>query len=134
LPKLPEQTDPRQIDTHQRALAALIQAQRKAAKQGDLLTPAMQQRIRALLRPVFTGEDGRQIKAEILDKEYKGNVKLAINGRYPDEVPISTVPTQVLLALPKLPGELEYRFIQNNLILFDPHAHIIADYMDRAFI
>jgi hypothetical protein len=134
LPKLPEQTTPQQIDTHQRALAALIQAARKDAKPGDLLAPAMQQRIRALLRPVFTGKDGRQIKDEILDREYKGNVKLAVNGRYPDEVPISTVPPQVLLALPKLPEELEYRFIQNSLILFDPHAHIIVDYMDRAFI
>lgn len=133
LPKLPEQTTPQQIDTHQRALAALIQAARTNAKPGDLLTPAMQQRIRTLLRPVFTGQDGQQIKAEILDKEYKGNVKLIVNGRYPDEVPISTVPPQVLVALPDLPEELEYRFIQNSLILFDSHAHIIVDHMDRAF-
>ena len=60
-------------------------------------------------------------------------MKLAVNGRYPDEVPISTVPPQVLAPLPKLPEELEYRFIQNNLILFDPHAHIIADFIERAF-
>jgi hypothetical protein len=133
LPGLPEQTTPQQIDTHQRALAALVQAARKDARQGDLLNPAMQRRIRELLRPVFSGQDGQQIKNEIVDKEYKGNVKLAVNGRYPDEVPISTVPPQVLVALPKLPEELEYRFIQNSLILFDPHAHIIVDYMDRAF-
>jgi hypothetical protein len=133
LPKLPEQTTPKQIDTHQRALAALIQAERTHAKPGDLLTPAMQQRIRGLLQPVFSGAAGRQIKGEIVDKEYKGDVDLTVNGRYPDEVPISTVPPQVLLALPKLPGELEYRFIQNSLILFDPHAHIIVDYMNRAF-
>jgi hypothetical protein len=133
LPKLPEQTTPQQIDAHQRSLAKLVQAERAGAKQGDILTPAMQQRIRALLRPVFTGRDGEQIKGEILDKEYKGNVKLAVNGRYPDEIPISTVPPQVLAALPELPDELEYRFIQNSLILFDPHAHIIIDYMTRAF-
>jgi hypothetical protein len=133
LPKLPAQTTPQEIDKHQRALAALIQAARKDAKPGDLLTPAMQRRIRVLLRPVFAGQQGLQIKNEIMDKEYKGNVKLEVTGRYPDEVPISTVPPQVLLALPKLPEELEYRFIQNNLILFDPHAHIIVDYMDRAF-
>lgn len=133
LPKLPDQTTPQQIDGHQRALATLIQGERKNAKPADILTPAMQQRIRTLLRPVFSGKDGSQIKGEILDKEYKGNVKLAVNGRYPDEVPISTVPPQVLQALPKLPEEIEYRFIQNSLILFDSHAHIIIDYMDRAF-
>jgi hypothetical protein len=93
----------------------------------------MQQRIRTLLRPVFAGKDGLQIRDEILDKEYKGSVKLAVNARYPDDVPVSTMPPQVLAALPKLPEELEYRFIQNSLILFDQHAHIIADYMDRAF-
>ena len=133
LPKLPEQTTPQQIDKHQRELAILIQAARNDAKPGDLLMPAMQRRIRVLLRPVFAGQQGLQIKNEIVDKEYKGNVKLLVNGRYPDEVPISTVPPQVLQALPKLPEELEYRFIQNSLILFDPHAHIIVDFMDRAF-
>jgi hypothetical protein len=132
LPKLSKQTTPQEIDTHQRALAKLIQASRKNAKQGELLTPAMQRLVRSLLLPIFAGKDGAQIKDEILDKEYKA-VKLAVNGRYPDEVPVSTMPPQVLEALPKLPEEIEYRFIQNNLILFDSHAHIIADYMIRAF-
>jgi hypothetical protein len=133
IPKLSKQTTPEEIDRHERTLAKLIQEARKDAKQGDLLTPGMQRLIRKLLRPIFAGKGGAQIKAEILDKEFKGNVKLAVNARYPDEVPISSVPPQVLAQLPKLPEELEYRFIRNNLILFDPHAHIIADYMQRAF-
>jgi hypothetical protein len=133
LPDLAKQTTPEAIDKHERALAALIQAQRKAAKPGDIFSPAMQRLVRNLLRPVFTGKDGLQIKSEILDNEYKGSVKLAVNGRYPDDVPISTVPPQVLAQLPKLPEELEYRFIRTNLILFDPHAHIIVDFVERAF-
>ena len=133
LPDLAKQTTPEAIDKHQRALAALIQAQRKAAKPGDIFSPAMQRLVRNLLRPVFAGKDGLQIKSEILDNEYKGAVKLAVNGRYPDDVPISTVPPQVLAQLPKLPEELEYRFIRTNLILFDPHAHIIVDFVERAF-
>jgi hypothetical protein len=133
LPKLSKQTTPQEIDVHERALAKLVQEARKTAKPGDLLTPAMQRFVRTVLRPIFSGKDGAQIKSEILDKEYKGNVKLVVNGRYPDEVPVSTMPPQVLAALPKLAEELEYRFIQNNLILFDPHAHIIADFMVNAF-
>jgi len=133
LPKLPKQATPEQMDAHQRALGKLIQESRKGVRQGDIFTLKMQGFIRDLLRPVFSGSDGVQIKAEILDKEYKGDVKLVVNGRYPDEVPVSTMPPQVLKSLPQLPEELEYRFIQNNLILFDPHAHIIADYMVRAF-
>ena len=132
-PTLPQQTTPTVVDAHQRALSTLIQEARKDAKPADLLTPAMQRRIRNLLRPIFAGPEGRQIKTEILDNEYKGNVRLAVNARYPDDVPISTVPPQVLAALPKLPEEVEYRFIQNRLILFDVHAHLIIDFMDRAF-
>jgi hypothetical protein len=133
LPRLPKQTTPEQIDAHERALGKLIQAARQDAKPGDLFAPAMQRFIRGIFRPIFSGPDGLQIKSEIMDNEYKGNVKLVVNGRYPDQVPVSTMPPQVLSALPKLPEELEYRFIENNLILFDPHAHTIADYMVRAF-
>jgi len=134
LPKLSKQTNPHEIDAHERALGALVQAARAKAKPGDILTPAMQRVVRTILRPIFAGPEGAQIKNEILDKEYKGIAKLAVNARYPDEVPISTVPPQVLASLPKLPEELEYRFIQNSLILFDSHAHIIVDVMDRAFL
>lgn len=133
LPPLPKQTNPQLIDQHERALAKLIQAQRKDAKQGDIFTSDMQALVRRLLRPVFSGPDGAHVRAEILDNEYKGSVTLTPNGRYPDEVPVSTVPPQVLSNLPKLAEELEYRFVRQNLILFDPHAHIIPDWVPQAF-
>jgi hypothetical protein len=133
LKDVPYQTDPASADRHQRALQKLVQTSRSSAKPGDIFTPDMQQLVRQLLRPIFAGKDGRQIRDEIHDNEYKGNAPLVVNARYPDEVPLSTVPPQVLQALPKLPGELEYRFIGTNLILFDPHAHIIVDYMERAY-
>jgi hypothetical protein len=133
LPPLPKQTNPQIIDQHERALAKLIQAGRKDAKQGDIFAPPMQALVRRLLRPIFSGRDGAHVRAEILDNEYKGNVALTPNGRYPDEIPVSTVPPQVLSNLPKLAEELEYRFVRQNLILFDPHAHIIPDWVPQAF-
>jgi hypothetical protein len=133
LPPLPKQTNPQIIDQHERALATLLQDARKGAKQGDLFTQPMQALVRRLLRPIFTGKDGGHVRSEILDNEYKGNVVLAPNGRYPDEVPVSTVPPQVLANLPKLPEELEYRFVRQSMILFDPHAHIIPDWVPQAF-
>jgi hypothetical protein len=133
LPPMPKQTTPQQVDAHERALAKLIQQARVNAKPGDIFEPPMQELVRRLLAPVFTGKAGAQIKDEITDKEYKGSVKLVVNGRYPDEVPVSTMPPQVLAALPKLPEELEYRFVLTNLILFDPHAHIIPDFVEQAF-
>jgi hypothetical protein len=132
LPKLPKESDPKTIDAHQRALEKLIKAERKTAKPGDIFTPGIQAHIRQLLTRVFAGKDGAQLKATILD-ENPGKIALTVNSRYPDEVPLSTVPPQVLASLPKLPEDLEYRFIGDRLILLDLHAHTIADYMDNVF-
>ena len=132
IPGLPKQTTPRQVDTHERALAKLIQNARAHAQPGDIFQPSMQAFARRVLAPVFSGRDGAQIKSEITDNEYKGSVKLIVNARYPDDVPVSTMPPQVLQALPKLPEELEYRFVRTSLILFDRHAHIIPDFVEQA--
>jgi type VI protein secretion system component VasK len=134
LPHLPKDATPQQLDQHERALEKLMRANRTDAKQGDLFTPGMQRIIRKLLTQVFQGKGGAQLKKEIME-EYgeRERATLAVNARYPDSVPLSTVPPQVLKGLPELPDELEYRFVGNNLILLDPHAHIIADYMERVF-
>ena len=132
LPNLPKETTPEVIDKHQRALEKLIQSARKTAKPGDIITPGTQQVFRRLLARVFAGQQGRELKATILD-DNPGNVGLTVNARYPDQIPLSTVPPQVLASLPKLPEELDYRFIGERLILLDVHAHTIADYMDNAF-
>jgi hypothetical protein len=132
LPAQPKETTPEVIHKHQNALAELIVQARKNARQGDIITPATQLVFRQVLARVFKGEEGRELKASILD-ENPGNVGLQVNRRYPDEIPLSTVPPQVLAALPKLPKDLEYRFIGDRLILLDVHAHTIADYMDKAF-
>jgi hypothetical protein len=133
LPRLPDKTDPKRIDAHERALLTLMQAARAGAKPGDIFFPEMQRLVRELLRPVFQGRDAAQIKAEIVDSENSGAAKVVVNGRYPDEIPLSTVPPQVLAQLPKLPEDLQYRFIRTHMILFDPHAHMIVDFVERAF-
>jgi hypothetical protein len=43
------------------------------------------------------------------------------------------MPPQVLASLPKLHGELEYRFIGSRLILVDTEADIILDFTDEVF-
>jgi hypothetical protein len=134
LPHLPKDANPTQLDQHQRALQKLMQTNRAGAKQGDLFTPAMQKIVRKLLGEVFRSKGGAQLKKEILEEwGERQHATLAVNARYPDSVPLSTVPPQVLKGLPELPDELEYRFVGDNLILLDPHAHIIADYMERIF-
>jgi hypothetical protein len=132
LPKLPDETTPQVIDTHQRALEKLLRVERRQAKQGDVLTPEVQKIFRAVLARVFVGRDGQELKATILD-DNPGTIPLRVNARYPDEVPLSTVPPQVLSSLPKLPKSLEYRFVGERLVILDAQAHIIVDYMNDAF-
>lgn len=132
LPALPKETTPEVIEEHQRALEKLIRAERRNAAHGDIITPATRRLFRRLLSRVFAGNEGQELRATILD-DNPGKIALTANSRYPDGVPLSTVPPQVLSALPKLPEELEYRFIGERLILLDAHAHTIADFMDDAF-
>ena len=131
LSPLPTETNPTVIDKHQRGLEALLKEHRKTAKRGDIFTPDAERLIRRVFAQIFTGAEGARLKATIMD-ENPVSVKLAVNSRYPDEVPLSTMPPQVLAMLPKLPDDIEYRFIGNRLILLDVHAHTIADYIENA--
>jgi hypothetical protein len=131
LPPVPKDATPEQIDENQRALEKLVRANRSTAKPGDIFAPMAQPVIKRLLATVFGGPDGKQLKASIMDENPVG-IKLAVNARYPDAVPLSTVPPEVLQTLPKLPEELQYRFIGNRLIILDAHAHVVADFIEDA--
>ena len=131
LPPLPKETSPAAIDKHQRSLEALLKKERASAKRGDLFDPETEKMVRRVFAQIFTGAEGAKLKSTIMD-ENPTTLKLAVNSRYPDEVPLSTMPPQVLAMLPQLPEELEYRFIGHRLILLDVHAHTIVDYIENA--
>jgi hypothetical protein len=134
LPRLSKNSTPQEIDRDQRAMEQLIVQARANAKQGDMFPPGMQTFVRDLLADVFSGPRGAEARKAVHDEvpdEFLA-VKPVINKRYPDEVPLSTMPPRVLARLPKIPDELEYRFVGDNLILMDAHAHIILDFVANA--
>jgi hypothetical protein len=128
---LSKDATPEEIDKHHRALAHLLQQARRGAKPGDIFTPPARTVIRQLLDSIFGGPDGDALRASIMD-ENPGSLKIMINARYPDSVPLTTMPPQVLKGLPRLPDELEYRFLGDRLILMDVHSHTIVDLVDHA--
>jgi hypothetical protein len=135
VPKLPKETTPQQIDQHQRALGRAIEKLRPKAVAGEIFTKETRAYFRRQLARVFAGAEGRKLRADILEaimEENPGPIRLRVNGRYPDTVPVSTMPPQVLAALPKLPEDLEYRFIGERMILLDVPAHLVVDYIDDA--
>jgi hypothetical protein len=133
LPALPADATPMQVYQRQRDLERLIQGRRRGAKQGDIFVREARPVLRLLLYGVFKGPDGDKLKRSVGEERPPQEVvKLQINARYPDTIPLSTVPAPVLAALPQLPEELEYRFIDDQIILLDAHAHIIVDYLTGA--
>jgi hypothetical protein len=112
----------------------MVQEARATAKPGDIFTFEARPVIKRLLANVFGGPDGKQLRASIRDENplTPAAMKLTVNGRYPDTVPLTSVPPEVLQTLPKLTEDLEYRFIGDSLILLDVHAHVIADFIEDA--
>jgi hypothetical protein len=132
-PPLKETKDPAKIKASQDVLAMKIREARKAARQGDIFTPEIRQLLRRLMYPEVKGREGRETKAAITEEshELKG-VSLKVNAEYPDKAPLMTVPPNILAALPKLPEDLEYRFVNRNMILIDTHANLIVDFVPNA--
>ena len=131
LPARPEHPTSAQLEMHEQALDRLISQARVRAKQGDLLPPETRAYLRRQIGRGLAGPDGPAIRQSIME-ENPGKVKLQVNGRYPDGVPVTTMPPPILAELPRLPDEIEYRFIGDRLILLDVHAHLVIDYMDAA--
>jgi hypothetical protein len=134
LPVLNDKATPEEIDAHQRMFATQLAAARKDARVGDIFAPDMQVMTRTLLQRLFaTSDERRELREAVMDENPgPAAVRLTVNGRYPDTVPISTMPPQVLRSLPELPRDVEYRFVGETLILLDPDAHIVVDFVEHA--
>ncbi len=131
LPPRPDHPTPQQIDAHARALSRLIAEARPRAKQGDLLPTDTRAYLRRQIARGLSGPDAAGVRQSITE-DNPGKVRLQVNGRYPDGVPLTTMPAPVLAELPRLPEDVEYRFIGERLILLDVHANLVVDFMDGA--
>jgi hypothetical protein len=128
-PALKKTTEPAEIKSAQDALAQRIRTLNVNAKHGDVFSPEISAYLKRLLRP------------EVADKGTKDAIKedapdsvpyLKANAVYPDKEPLSTVPPNVLMSLPTLPEDIEYRFVGKHMILRDVRANLIIDYIPNA--
>jgi hypothetical protein len=122
LPGLSVTQDVRAIRKAQRALAQKIRVARHGAKQGDIFTPAIGMEFREVLRLEMDADTW----AAIMD-DNPGEFSNRINGTYPGKKPLSTVPPNILAQLPRLPDDVQYRFLGRHLILHDTRANLILD-------
>lgn len=132
-PAVKKTDDPQQLLTAEKALAANVRAARADAKRGDFFTPATQALFRRLLKPSVKGPEGRENKGAIQeDLPEPKDVPFKVNADYPRAESLSTVPPDVLRALPQLPTDIQYRFVGPHLILYDSKANMIVDFMLNA--
>lgn len=138
LPKLPPKATPGQIEAFHRELAAAIRATRAGARPGDVFTPRAAELFREILKQHFSGsqnKDNRIIARQGNPRrEHEVNETaqpiVEVNAVYPHGASMSTMPPALLQTLPKLPANIEYRFVGNILILLDAEAsNIIIDYL-----
>jgi hypothetical protein len=132
LPPQPTEATSEKLAEHQQALERLMSRARSGAKRGDIFTDSIRPYFRRQIARALEGPDGRIVRQSITDEDTRA-VRLMINGRYPDGIPLSSVPPQILLLLPRLPDELQYHFVGDRLILVDVHANIVVDFIEKAF-
>ena len=75
----------------------------------------------------ITVAKGKEIKETIMDENVK-MPDIAVNEHYPDGVPVTTMPAQLLETLPKLPEYMEYHFVGKKLVLVDSAAGLVVDF------
>jgi hypothetical protein len=139
VPPADKKATPAAIQQRELALAEAIRKARPDAHAGDILSPDVKPLFNRLLRNTFKGPGSKKMRASIKEGNPKnekgpGEVEpvIQVNALYPKNAPLSTVPPSLLMKLPKLPKEIEYRFVGRTLILRDRESNLIIDYMKEA--
>jgi len=144
VPNVSESATAAEMDAHRKKMGDAIRAERRGAKQGDIFEPRVAAAFVAAIRKELAGPEGPAMLQELRSgnpkvegtprqsdpsREDTRNVALAINMAYPDGAPSSSVPSSLLLVLPRLPEQVKYGFIGRALVLRETEADLILDFI-----
>lgn len=124
IPDVSQTHDPNKISAREKALGEAIGAARMTAKPGDLFGD---------LSPIITKIVAKDwatrsaVDRKAIFKELPAGVQVTINRPYPTTLPLLTVPSNLLVNLPMLPDDLEYRIVDRHLLLRDRDANLVID-------
>lgn len=124
--------DPQEVRYAMDRLAAGITRARVSPRMGDFFEPNVADIIRDVIQDSLGGP-GRPLLA-ILERERKeGSAPLPrVHTRWPETAAPTTIPPEILANLPRLPSELQYRFVGRHLVLWDMHADLLLDVLPNA--
>jgi hypothetical protein len=115
----------------QRRLAAQIRQARVGARQGDICSPEIAAELKHLIAVAMGGGDASRIRTSLRNSE-PVTLPLKVNDSFPESLPLQSTPPTLLLNLPELPQELEYRIVGRALVVLDSQANIIVDFVPDA--
>jgi hypothetical protein len=114
-------------------LAAAIRGARPYAQQGDIFTPDVARAFRARLADSIGEQDGARFLLSLSGGETVIHVHPTVNETY-TMTQLYYLPSDVKLGLPPIPRELDYRVASRDLVLWDPYAGIVVDFVPNAFL
>jgi hypothetical protein len=130
--RLKPTTSPAAIEEYEQRLAHRIREMRRSAVPGDLFPPEVAREFRRLIAITMQGAEAARIRQSLRRASPVRLRALRVNGTYPADVPLQSTPPSLLLNLPPLPPEIEYRLVGPTLVLRDVDANLIVDFMANA--
>jgi hypothetical protein len=120
-----------EIVKRQHAMAEHISGLRKKAGEGAIFTPEI---MAYFARGLDSAYQSNAEGTAALPACIRGNAeqKLKPNDVYPETWDYSMMPPAMLLHIPRLPPELEYRLVNRDLIIRDLEANMVVDVMRNA--
>jgi hypothetical protein len=132
MPKLKATPEQEKISHHEAELRRAIREARKSAGQGDIFTPEISAEFRRLVSQSM--ESGAKLHiGQSLRHAEPVHLTLHANERYPEHLPLQSMPPSLLENLPRLPAEIEYRITGRDLILLDVKASLVVDVIPGLF-
>jgi hypothetical protein len=124
-------TEPHTIIDRQNELARKIREARSQAQQGAIFSPEISKEFHRLIGLAMAGKRDGEVRKSLARAE-PVRLTLHVNDSYPAKVPLQSTPPTILMNLPRLPPELEYRINGQTLVLRDTAANIVVDLMPDA--
>jgi hypothetical protein len=125
--------DPAEMLRQRALLREAIRNARAGARRGDVFTPDAALAFRRIIvSTVVTARvDPRYLVHGFNDDRLPGAKRPAVNGKFDWRLGAWMWPA-LLRDLPRLPPELEYRIVDDDLVLIDPRASLVVDILDDA--
>jgi hypothetical protein len=121
-----------QLAEQKQQAAEKIQTARPVARQGDIFTPAIAAYFKKQIAATMQGADGAKIRASLHHAEPLPTIHLAVNAKYPKGLPLQSTPPTLLMNLPPLPKDLQYRVVGSTLVLYDSTTDLVVDVIPNA--